>query len=69
MEVYINHVDESKDFKIRFANLDNMHLYERLVTPFDMKIDNKGYAYDLNDLIEMHVNLEAKVFLKSKNLA
>ena len=38
-----------------------MHFPELLVTPIDMKIDNKGNQCDLEDeLIEMHVNLEAK---------
>ena len=47
-----------------------MHVPEWLVTPFDMKIDNKGYETDLVDaLIEMHVDLKAKTLFKSKNLA
>ena len=47
-----------------------MHVPKWLVTPFDMKIDNKGYESDLEgELIEMHVDLEAKALFKSKNFA
>ena len=46
-----------------------MHVLEWLVTPFDMKIDNNGYESDIEDqLTEMHVDLEAKAQIKSKNL-
>ena len=35
-----------------------------------MKKDNKGYESDLEDvLIEIHIDLEAKVLFKSKNLS
>ena len=48
MEVYINHLYKLReDFKICFRDLDNMHVPEWLVAPFDMKIDNKGYESDL----------------------
>ena len=47
-----------------------MYVPEWLVTPFDMKIDNKSYESDLEDEhMEMHVDLEAKALFKSKNLA
>ena len=47
-----------------------MHVAEWLFTPFDMKIGSKGYESDLEDeLIVMHVDLEAKALFKSKNLA
>ena len=46
-----------------------MHVPERLVTPFDIKIGNKRYESDLeDDPIKMHVDLEDKAFFKSKNL-
>ena len=52
-----------------FGDLDNRHVPEWLVTPLDMKIDNKGYESDLeDDLIEMREDLEAKALSKSKNL-
>ena len=42
----------------------------RFVTAFDMKIDNKDHEFDLeNELIEMHVELEANTLSKSENLA
>ena len=35
-----------------------------------MKIDNKGHESDLEDeIIEMHVDLEAKALLKGKKIA
>ena len=38
LEVYITHlVKLRKDFKKRFENLDNVHVTEWLVVPFDMK--------------------------------
>ena len=44
-----------------------MHVPDRLITPFDMKIDNKGYESDLEDeLIEMYVDFEAKALFKIK---
>ena len=47
-----------------------MHVPEGLITPFDMKIDNKGHDSDLEDkLIEMHMALKAKALFKSKNLS
>ena len=47
-----------------------MHVPEWLFTPFDMKIGNNGYESDLEDeLIEMHVDLEAKSLFKSKNVS
>ena len=47
-----------------------MHVPEWLVTPFDMKIDNKGYDSDLeDDLIETHVHPEAKALSKSRKLS
>ena len=71
LEHYINHPDKLReDFKIRLGDLDNMYFLEWLVVPFDMKIDNKGHECDLEDeLIEMHVDLEAKALLKSKNIS
>ena len=68
--VYINHLDNIReDLKIRFVDLDNMYVSEWLLSPLDMKIDNKGYESDLEDeLIEMHVNFEAKALFKSKTL-
>ena len=70
MEVYINHLDKLReDFKIRSEDLDNMHVPEWLVTPFEMKTDNKGSESDLeDDLSEMHVDHEAKALVKSKDL-
>ena len=47
-----------------------MYVPEWLVTPFDMKIDNKDYESDIVDeLIDMYVDFEAKTLFKSKNLA
>ena len=71
LEVYINHLDKLRDdFKIRFWDLDNMHVPDWFVTPFDMKIDNEGCESDLEDgLIEMLLDLDAKVLFKSRNLA
>ena len=47
-----------------------MHVPEWLVTPVDMEIDNKGYEADLEDeLIKMHVDLEAKAFFKSNDFS
>ena len=71
LEAYINHLDKLGEvFKIGFGDFDNMHVLELLATPFDMKIDNKGCESDLEDeLIEMHVDLEAKAFFKSQNLS
>ena len=47
-----------------------MDVPEWFVTPFNMKIDNKGYESDLEDeFIEMHVDLEGKELFKSKNLS
>ena len=41
LEACINHFDKLReDFNIRFGDLDNMHVPEWLVSPFDMKIDN-----------------------------
>ena len=41
-EVYINHLDKLReDFKINFWDLDNMHVPEWPVTPFDKEIYNK----------------------------
>ena len=55
---------------IRFRDLDSMHVPEWLLTPFNMKINNEGYESDLeDDLIEMHVDLKAKVLLKNKDLS
>ena len=70
LEVYINDLDKLReDFKIRFGDVDNMHVPEWLVTPFDMKIDNDGYESGLEvELIEMHVDLEAKALFKRKDL-
>ena len=43
-----------------------MHIPHWLATPFDMKIDNEGHEYDLEDeLIEMHVDLKAKALFTS----
>ena len=47
-----------------------MHFPECIVILFDTKIYSKDYESDLEDeVIEMHVDLEAKAFLKGKNLA
>ena len=47
-----------------------MHVPEWHVTPFDVKIDNKGHESYLEDeLIEMSVDHKAKALLKSKNLS
>ena len=71
LEVYISHLDKLREaFKICFGDLDNMHVLEWQVTPFDMKMDNKGYESDIEDeLIEMHVDLKPKMLYKSKNLS
>ena len=47
-----------------------MHIPKWFVAPFYMKIYNKCHESELEDeLIEMHLDLEAKVLLKSQNLA
>ena len=47
-----------------------MYAPKRLDTLFDMKIDNIGYESDfVDELIQMHVYIEAKALYKSKNLA
>ena len=44
-----------------------MHVPEWLVTPFDVKIYNKGHVSDFEDkLIQMNVNLGIKAMLKRK---
>ena len=54
-----------EDIKISFLDMDNKHVSEWLITPFDMKIYNKGYVSDLEDeFIEVHVDLEAKALFK-----
>ena len=46
-----------------------MHTPELHVIPFDVKMDNEGYEYLFEDeLIEMYVDLEGKLFFKSENL-
>ena len=47
LEVYINHLDKLRVFKLRFGYFDNTRVPEWLVTPFSLKIDNKGYESDL----------------------
>ena len=42
-----------------------MHVPEWLLTPFDMKLDNKGYESGL-ELIEMHVDFEGKKLFNRK---
>ena len=37
-----------------------MHVPKWLVTPFDMKIDNKGYESDLEDLLRCIWSLKLK---------
>ena len=71
MKVYINHLDKlTEDVRIRFGDLDDMHVSEWLVASFDMKIDNKGYESDLEDeLIEMCVDLKVEALFKSTNLS
>ena len=61
LEVSINHPDKlEEDFKIHFGYLDNMQVPKWFVTPFGMKIDNKGYESDLEEkFIEIHVDLKA----------
>ena len=47
-----------------------MYALEWLVSPFDVKIYNKGYESDLEDeLIEMHAYLVTKALSKSKNFS
>ena len=43
-----------------------MHVLEWLLAPFDKKIDYKGDFEE--ELIEMHVDLKAKLLFKGKNL-
>ena len=70
LEVYIDLDKLKEDFKIRFGDVDNMHVAEWLVPQFDIKIDNKGYESDLEDeRIEMHVDIRAKALFKCKNVA
>ena len=60
LDVYVNHLDKLREeFKIRFEDIDNIHVPERIVTPFDVRIENKGHVSDIEDeLIEMLVDLE-----------
>ena len=51
---------------MHFGELDNMHVHKWPAAPFDMKIDNKGYECDLE---EMHVDLKAKELFKSKHIS
>ena len=47
-----------------------MYVPERLVTSFNMKLDNKCYESDIQDvLIVMHVDIEAKALFKRKKLS
>lgn len=71
LEIFIKHLDKLiEDFKKRFEDLENMHVPEWLVTPFDMKIDDECNECDLEDeLVEMSVDLEAKVLFKRGNIS
>ena len=42
LEAYINDLDKLREhFKIRFGDLDHMHVPDWFATPFDMKIHSK----------------------------
>ena len=48
----------------------NIHVPDWLATPYDIQINSKGHKFNIEDeLIEMHVDLEAKPLFKGKNLA
>ena len=69
--IRINRLDKLReDFKIRFWVIDNTHVPDWLVAAFDMIIDNKRHESYLEDeLTEMHVDLEVKAFIKSRNFS
>ena len=69
LEVYINHLDKLKeDFKIRFGDLDNMHIPECLISQSYVKIYHRRYECDIEDwYIEMYVDLVAIALLESEN--
>ena len=71
LEVCINNLDKlRKDFMLRFEDLDNMHFPEWLAAAFNVKKDNEGYEFYLEDeVIEMHVDLKAKALFKGKDLS
>ena len=70
LEIYIDHLGKLReDFKIRFQDLENMHIPSWLVTPFDMEIENENIESDLEDeLVEMRVDLAAKSLFEHKTL-
>ena len=66
----INNLDDFRHLKIRFGDLMNIHVPDWLATPYDIQINSKGHKFNIEDeLIEMHVDLEAKPLFKGKNLA
>ena len=55
-----------EDFKIRIGDVDNVHVSEWLVTPFDVKLNNKHESDVEDELIVMRVDLKAIALFKCK---
>ena len=70
LEIYIKHLEKLReDFKVRFEDLEKMHVPDWIVAPFDLEIENADIDSYLDDeLVDMCVDLEAKSLFRSKSL-
>jgi len=71
LEIYIKHLEKLReDFKVRFEDLEKMHVPDWIVAPFDLEIENADIESYLEDeLVDMCVDLEAKSLFRSKSLS
>ena len=71
LEIYITHLEKLReDFKVRFEDLEKMHVPDWIVVPFDLEIENADIDSYLEDkFVDMCVDLEAKSLFRSKSLS
>jgi len=71
IEIFTNHLGNLQDdFRVRFKDLENMTTPEWIITPFDVKFENRNVEPECkHELAELSMDIAAKVVFESRSLS
>jgi len=71
IEIFTNHLGNLQDdFGVRFKDLENMTIPEWIITPSDVKFENRSVEPECeHELAELSVDIAAKAAFKSRSLS
>ena len=71
IEIFTNHLGNLQDdFGVRFKDLENMTIPEWIITPFDVKFENRSVEPECEyELAELSMDIAAKFVFESRSLS